>query len=128
MEESNVARVEAVKSIKNAVINKASPLFLNKKRKPIGAFSDSRSNLQFADFAKMMAIDGKCNGQREHFRSPEKSPEHDFPILASLLPENTQTDARTKNSQQALQIQGGCDLWRLILPKEGHRTFIILLG
>jgi len=55
--------------------------------------SDSLTNLQFADFAEMMAIDRKSNSQREHFRPAKKSPEQDLPILESLLSENTQADA-----------------------------------
>jgi len=58
-----------------------------------GWLSDSLSNLQFADFAEMMAIDRKRNSQREHFGSAKKRPGQDLPILESLLAENTQADA-----------------------------------
>ena len=63
------------------------------QRRAVGTFPDSPSNLQCADFAEMIAIDRKRNSQREHFRSAKKSPEHDLPIVESLLSENTQADA-----------------------------------
>ena len=76
----------------------------------------------------MITIDRKRNSQREHVRFAENSPAQDLPILEALLAENAQADARTQDCQQALEIQGGPNLWSLILPEEGHRSFIVMLG
>jgi hypothetical protein len=86
------------------------------------------SDLQFADFAEMMAVNRNGDGQCKKLRTAEKSPGQDLPILESLLSEDTEADARTQDCQQALKIQGGSYLWSLILPEEGHRSFIVMLG
>ena len=91
------------------------------------SLSESLSNLQLADFAEVITINRNRNSQWEHFGTAKKSPEHDLPILESLPAEDPQADARTQYCQYSLKIEGGSDHGGLILPEEGHRSFVVVL-
>ena len=66
---------------------------------PLGKlfFFHSLNNLQVADFAEVMAVNRKSDGQSEKLRTAKESPGEDFPILKAFLSENSQANARTED-------------------------------
>jgi hypothetical protein len=87
---------------------------------PFMLSSGSLNIIQFGDFAKMMAVNRKRDGQCEQLRAARKGPEQQLPILEALFAKNAQADTRTEDRQRALKIQRGPDLRPLILPEKNH--------
>ena len=61
-------------------------------------------DLQFAHFAKMVAMDGQRYRKRQKFGAAEKGPHHQIPILDAFFAEYSDSDSGAKKRQKTLEV------------------------
>ena len=83
--------------------------------------------MQGNDLAKMVAINSKCDRQREQTRTPQQRPEKEPPVMNALHAANPQLVYRTPKGQDILRLHLNPDFGRLILAQKGQNALVIEL-
>jgi hypothetical protein len=84
-------------------------------------------NMQIRDLVKVMAVDGQGDHQCEQPGAMKECPEKGPPILESLSAEDSQSDARTEESVDTVDVEGGFHSWRFIMSQKRPKSPVILL-
>ncbi len=84
--------------------------------------------MQAGDLPEVITVDGKHDRQGEQLGLAEQRPEEQLPIVNPFLVNNAQTDDRTRQRQEILEVDWDLDLGRFEFFEEGFDTRVVILG
>ena len=101
---------------------------LRSDRSPrFGRPKPSSENVQLADFAKVMAVDGQGNGQWEQLRTAKSCPEEKLPVLAPFFTSDAQVKDRAEEGKSVLKVHWSLDFRGLVFSQKSPQSHVVLL-